>query len=589
MTTASGVRAFSAGVLFFALCIMPATAADVFWIANPNSSGDWFDPTNWSGGALPGPADIAFIENGSSAFFVSGFEDVGGLNLGGPSTGTLLQSGGNLAADTTVVRAGSLYELGGGTLQVGSQFNLEGTLDFAGGTAQVVADDNSFVDWSQGTLLNAGNVSFSGGIGSTLYLPPSVDPNTFFGSFFTSGEVFNVFGTTLVVPVGFVMHISADRPDRIRVEGTLRPVGSPGSPIPLTLSQGGVEVAAGGTFNLYGASLTLRTNSEVSGGSLSNTGFLTIADTIDNVVTFTQSAGITTVNTDLRLGYAVATSHNPQGTIDLSGGTLTLGRTMLVGTSNNQGASGRFPEGTFRQSGGNVSVGDDLRVADTVNALGTYELSAGSLTVNDQIVLGRPAGDSTGLLNQSGGALIGDSVKVYAGSGYELTGGTLQFSNRFDLMGILDFAGGTAAITAADNAILDWSQGTLLGSAANTTYAAGVDSESYFPFAFNPFARFSSFTSRGLIHTTGTQLIIPSSYLGRAFSINAANVQISGSLTLEAGGQITTSQLTVLGGTLMGSGTLNAALMINDGTIAPVNLPVASQLMRHTNNGQAAR
>ncbi len=74
------------------------------------------------------------------------------------------------------------------------------------------------------------------------------------------------------------MNIRGDRPDRMRVEGLLRPEGSPSNPLSLTLDEGGVEVAPGGVFNLHGASLTTQTSLAVLGGDLRSVSQLTIGN-----------------------------------------------------------------------------------------------------------------------------------------------------------------------------------------------------------------------------------------------------------------------------------------------------------------------
>jgi hypothetical protein len=245
------------GILF------PVTlkSADNYW----NGSGapaNWFETANWSLGILPGSADRAFIDNTGTALIASGTVQVADLILGSTFSGNLNQSGGSLTLDSLSVNAPSHYVFGGGNLQINEKFDLFGLLDFANGSSQVLAGPGAVIDWSRGSLRNGQNVTFTGGAGSTLFLPASVDPQTFFGSFSTQGNVFQVSGEMLVIPPNFTMTISEERPDRIRVEGRLL------ASQHLTFTKGGFEVAPNGTFQMGGRTLTVRTDSAILGGTL---------------------------------------------------------------------------------------------------------------------------------------------------------------------------------------------------------------------------------------------------------------------------------------------------------------------------------
>ncbi len=511
---------FIVGVHYFRgiVCVLlliaasPLQAGDVFWQLSSPATGTWLTPSNWSTLSLPTSADRAFIINDGTATIGSGSVDVLEIVLGATLSGTLSQSGGTVDVDQFNIDLLGVLDFTSGSLTVGSQFNLFGTFDVTGSSGSFVAEDNSFIDFSQGTLLGSGGMSFTGGVGSTLLLPQGVDPNVFFSSFSTQGDVFNVSGTKLIVPFGFTLDITGDRPDLIRVEGILQPEGSPASPQSLTFDEGGVEVAPGGLFDMHGASLTLRTDSSVIGGELRDVGTFTIADRTDDDITFTQSSGTTDINGSVRIGYATAGSSNPHGTFNMDGGSLSIGGTMSVGTGNQQSFTSVFSEGTFRQTAGTTSVGSSLIVANQRFATGGVELLGGTVSVGGNVTLasgmdsdgtlilagatldvtgdvtvGRSAGNSTGQLTQNDGDFSLNAITVYSGSRYDLTGGTLTIGDRFDLTGIFDFGGGNATITLADNGVVEWSTGTLTGVASSTNYTAGVDSQSFFPAGFNPF------------------------------------------------------------------------------------------------------
>ena len=501
--------------------------AEAFWIAEPSVPGLWHDSGNWSTPEVPGPADGAHIDNSGHAILDTGSVALDHLFLGETLTGELWQSGGQLAVDILDVQAASRFQLSAGTLQINDRFDLSGTLDFALGNAEFVAADNTVIDWSAGTLLNGGGASFAGGVGSTLYLPLGIDPDVFFGSFFSSGDVFNVSTTTIVVPVGFIMDISEDRPDRIRVAGTLQPVGSPSSPVPLVLSQGGVEIASGGTFNMYGADLTIRTSSEVLGGSLRNVGQLIIADQADGVVRIDQVAGSVSVQQDLRVGYARSSSLNPRGTYQIQSGQLSVGGTLMIAPTD---STSGFPEGRFAQEGGGVTIGDDLVIANLGHASGTYELTDGSLVVDDGITIGRSDGQPVGVFRQAGGSVRANTITVHQGSTYEMQGGSIEIGTRFDLTGTIEFGGGSTSFVAPEESIIEWSRGTLLGDAVNVSYTAGLNSESYFPVGFDPGVEFGSFSSGGLVHVQGTPLVVPAGFVMDISSDRPDRIRVEGSL-----------------------------------------------------------
>src|SRR5262249_22487062 len=94
--------------LLAALCTISGQAGDVFW-TNP-AGGNWSDTNNWNTGAVPGPADNAFITtNGSYEVVVGVNVSVANLNLGGGNgVQTLSWNGGSLSGALTVATNGVL-------------------------------------------------------------------------------------------------------------------------------------------------------------------------------------------------------------------------------------------------------------------------------------------------------------------------------------------------------------------------------------------------------------------------------------------------------------------------------------------------
>ncbi len=451
------------------------------------------------------------------------------------STVSLRQTGGILSVDTLVQHPGTNYQLTGGELQIQKRQDLLGNLNFtANSSAKVTVADNAVLDWSRGGLIgDPSQMTFSAGANSESYFPAGFDPRTKFASFSSQGLVHTV-GTTLVVPFGFTMNVRGDRPDRMRVEGLLRPEGSPSNPLSLTLDEGGVEVAPGGVFNLHGASLTAQTSLAVLGGDLRSVSQLTIGNVTGKQASFSQTSGLTQVTNALNVGVAEVANADPRGRVEISGGTLSVAGSVQMGLNTICCDQAAFADGTWLQSNGQVTIGNSFTMASHRSAKSTLTLDGGSLTiannltvangpdtqgqitinrgtlttnrslsaangnnanvlitvtggtldVNDTFTLGRADQQSTVSLRQTGGILSVDTLVQHPGTNYQLTGGELQIQKRQDLLGNLNFtASSSAKVTVADNAVLDWSRGSLIGDPSQMTFLAALTQRATSPLA----------------------------------------------------------------------------------------------------------
>src|SRR6185295_10175879 len=166
-----------------------APGGSIFW-ANA-SGGNWSNPANWSGGAVPGPTETAVISlPGTYTVTLDQGDTVGGLQVGGSSgTQTLL------AASRTLRVSGT------------TQLNANGLLDFRSSTL------------TGGTLSNNGTVLATGSstIGTAVVTSPTsvtrVQGNNIYGlgtltltnSFTNSGAIvltdtISSYGATLSMP-----------------------------------------------------------------------------------------------------------------------------------------------------------------------------------------------------------------------------------------------------------------------------------------------------------------------------------------------------------------------------------------------------
>ena len=488
MTPWARRRAASAAALLVASGV--AHAETLTWDAPAATPSSWFEPLNWSLDRLPTSADATYITNSGTAQIATGSAAAGQLFLGSTAaqTGFLNQSAGSLSVTDLTVASHSEYLFGGGSLRVESRFNLLGELDFNSGSAAVTLADNATLDFSRGLLRNAANASITAGRGTTIYLPVGVNPYTFFGSFTTQGDVFNSTGPLLIIPAGFVMNATQDRPDRMRVEGTLRSRDENGNVQSFTASKGGFEVAGGGLFEvLSNRSLSVQSDSAVSGGTLTATGHFTVG-AANRPTVFTQTGGAVTQ------------------------GTAGYGQTLSVRDGSR-----------YEQGGGTLNVAEDL----TLSGGSRYSVSGGTASVGDELIVSA-SGD---LFRQTGGTVTVSKMRGQSGSRFEVGGGTLNIGKRFDLAtgGTVDLGTGNATINLSTFGVLDWSAGSVLGG-GGATYTAGVQSESYFPAGFDPRTRFENFSSQGLVHTLGTTLVVPSNFQMNATQDRADRMRVEGTL-----------------------------------------------------------
>jgi hypothetical protein len=488
--------------LAIALVCIAATqvaAADRSWRGPASTSADWFTASNWTPTGVPSSMDNVVIDNIGIAGITGQTAAATNVVVGGKTASALWQTSGTLTASQLSVFSGSRYRLADSLLGINSRFDLTGQLDFASSSSTVSLASSGTIDWSMGTIQNASNASVTAGAGTTIYLPVGLNPYTTFKSFTSLGSVFNTSGPLLIVPAGFVMKAVTDRTDKMRVEGVLQSRDENSSSQNFTINKGGVEVAAGGSFVVdTGFDLYVQSNSGVTGGSLSIGDGLTIGTTNKPTV-FTQSGGVVNTGT-----YSVYYS-----------GNVTV-----------QNAS------RYEQSGGSLRINNNYDMVLTGGS--RYVLSGGTATITDELIVSG-AGD---VYQQSGGVLSVSNIRGRSAGRLEVTGGVLNVGHRFDLAAsaTLDFGSGTATMNVASNAVADLALGAV-SNAGSTTYTAGVQSESYFPAGFNPYTAFKSFSSQGLVHSTNTRIVVPSSYSGQAQRLVAQSVEVRGTLGIQAGGR----------------------------------------------------
>ncbi|MBN2476233.1 MAG: hypothetical protein JXB62_16595 [Pirellulales bacterium] len=286
---------------------------------------------------------------------------------------------------------------------------------------------------------------------------------------------------------------------------------------------------------------------------------LTVGDA-DGTGRFVQSGGVNTVVGEARIGTNLASS---LGTYELSGDGQLHAGDLFVGHSR--------ATGEFVQSGGANAITRNLYVGED-EGHGTYRLSGGELSsVNQYVGYHRGTGlfVHTGgantidrVLSVAGGYELGDTAALSAGAEYiggsfgqsggqhdvgylsieqhgeySLTGGTLAIGAGLNLLGRLDFGGSPATMDVGDGRIVNFSGAVAGGS--QVSFQVGVNSLTILAPGFDPHAAFASFTAAGMVHTAGTELVVPSGEGFAGAGVIADHVRCEGTIGAPAAAGIT--------------------------------------------------
>jgi autotransporter-associated beta strand protein/T5SS/PEP-CTERM-associated repeat protein len=448
-----------------------ADAAD--WTGT--TSTDWNTPSNWSGSAVP-TGENAIINNGASGNIATI-----SANLSATPNDIDVRNGSRL--DHTAGTAGTF---GGAWMFVGQDnsagtYNLAdtstggaGITGFAQGSGSLNASGNllvgAFGDNRTGTVRvnTAGTLAVSGElvIGDS---PNSVGNFSLESGIMTVNNkitIGNNRGTaTLTMSGGSLTKTAGDDTSVGRDNGTGTLTQS-GGIIALNhnfyVGQGG---GGNGTLNLSGSAV-LNTGRDfvigreggtgalnMSGGTITKTGdekFLVGHN--NGTGTVVQSGGTITANNELYIGNENA---GASGTYTLSGtGALTISNEVVVGRESGTGILNvdggtitttgngnmyigrRNGTGTLNQTDGVINVNREFGVGtrdDNKIGIGTYNLSGGSLSVSNNIFIGKELG-SSGTVNMTGGTMT-TSDKLQIGHNQSTgavtqSGGTVNVQNE---------------------------------------------------------------------------------------------------------------------------------------------------------------
>ncbi len=370
---------------------------------------------NWTGGAL--------VIAGNSLF-------LGSDNLGANFS---LNAGQSLEVDDTLfVPTGTSFTLNGGTLSVGTLTPSAGTFSWSSGELEIESSEFTPAGNNLGAnfSLNPGQLL---GVSGTFFIPAGTQFTLTGGTLSPANETIGEGGPGTLVQMGGINSVpgilslgtvSTDA-GIYQMRGGALNAGS------MTINGGGFNQSAGvvtaTSLLSVGDSPGSSGTYQLSGGTLT-----TFTEFIGNAGsgTFTQSGGVHVNGTDrlhayeLYLGYQAGSS----GTYVLSAGTLTVVNGEFVGWDGS---------GSFTQLGG-VNVADILALSVQAGSSGNYNLSGGTLTASTNLDLTDGAGGSA-TFTQTGGVVSAGILNVaHFESGdvgtYFMSAGTIS-NTFFDIGG----------------------------------------------------------------------------------------------------------------------------------------------------------
>jgi autotransporter-associated beta strand protein/T5SS/PEP-CTERM-associated repeat protein len=174
----------------------------------------------------------------------------------------------------------------------------------------------------------------------------------------------------------------------------------------------GTVVQSGGTITANNELYIGNENAGASGTyTLSGTGALTISNEV--VVGRESGTGILNVDggtiTTTGNGNMYIGRRNGTGTLTQTDGTISVNREFGVGTRDDN----KIGTGTYNLSGGSLSVSNNIFIGKELGSSGTVNMTGGTMTTSDKLQIGH--NQSTGAVTQSGGT-VNVQNEVYVGN-----------------------------------------------------------------------------------------------------------------------------------------------------------------------------
>ena len=428
----------------------------------PAGGGDWNTAANWTGGAVPGVSDSAYIGTRLPVVFATG---TGELRLLADSNGELDVTGGTLTVDQTTNLGNATLHIGGGTFTTTGAATIGRLIIDSGALAGAGAVTVGALTMSGGVLAAGGTIVAGAGSTTALtggHLERELDIGGAgsVGSFTVGGDglpgVLQVLSTgTLVLAGGLGFDGTAG--DTVRNAGTISSAG--GTLTGVTIDgTGGGTILATGALSLVGTTLIGGTVATLGAGviQLADRGSTLngVSIVAGAVLTIVDNQAATARGTLTNNGVITLASVGNYTALNVSGPVVLAGAGVLqmqAGNSLIQGAGTLTSSSTIQGAG---TIGQDTGFTFVNSGL----VDANSAT--QALIVGTDAAPvvNTGTLQSSaaGGLLIRNQAVTNTGGTIQaLAGGTVLLQNSTITGGTLATAGTGVIITNDRNSVLD--------------------------------------------------------------------------------------------------------------------------------------
>ncbi len=547
--------------------------ADVLVDYTSDSSGYWHDGANWDLGVAPnGPLDVVTIDRPTADPVIT-------YNA---TTGT---------SQIKSLTSSEALVLSGGTLEILDSADLTGSFSLSGGT------------------LSGGSITTSEGLDAT-YTPSTLDSLSLEGDLKLEGNQDRITSTGGLALDGSILATGKDA--YVYFDGTQSLSVLGGGSATFTMSGGAYSppdyarvYATGGGVLTIDSGVTVEGKGYLdsgAGSAIHNEGTIH-ANTSGTMYivpdTFVNEAG-GTLQIDSGSGLSLGgESWDNQGTINLDGGTLTLG-TDFTTDKINQGSFNRASGSTVNLSGNLDNTGAVL------DAVGELHLSGGTITGGTSLVdihATVDAGEFIDNLSLEGDLkLEGNQDRITITGGLALDGSILATGKDAYVyfagtQSLSVLGGGSATFTMSGGAYSppDYARVYATGGGV-LTIDSGVTVEGK---GYLDSGAGSAIHNEGTIHanTSGTMYIVPDTFVneaggilevsgGSGLSLAATTFENHGSIGLTNGGLLYTSGLGSLGlellsgSSLLGEGTVSGSVTNTAGTLAPESLAVTGDYVQ---------
>ena len=466
-----------------------------------------------------------------------------------PGTGVLTVDGDfagfvTLTGNNTGIGGGGIKIIGGVELNVSNQNNLGGPsapITFAGsGTLHPVG---GWMTTFGSHVINAS--TFSGGLdidsGQTFTVDiPLGDANNAVGTIGKRGtgtlnlnSVINLRGGQTFWDSGTVNVNNSVTLASLHLRSPIVNIGTGGS---VTLTSGSNSFGQDSTGTNGGPDIA--TVNLTGNGQLieNNTADFNISDNANTQGTINiQDSAVFTTGGITWLGKGT----NAVGTINQSGGTVNINRSGNFALVLGDGRSSSNPTGHYNLSGtGVLNVAGEMYVGEGANGIGYFNMSGGTVNLNNWFVVGREGAVGTvdisgGTFNKTGGGnvSIGESGKnnvfTLRGNAQFLVNGEMWFANG---------GGHTATANIQDNAVLsvnNWfvvgrggAQGTLDISGSASVTKSGSNN-AYVGESTNAVTSTMTVRQNAIFNDTAGEF-----WVGQGGGIGILNIQDNGSFTV---------------------------------------------------------